>query len=358
MARIARIQWLGLLALVGWGVPGAEAADANRPPTPALFPDPACTTTVDRAQDPVFHIAYDVPFDDVDRSPDEVSDGRTHQFFAFRRQFRTPPPNWITWDDVMRAEAAPATDPADVTDDEVLETSSAWDPSDWVRITPDDARLPITKAQAAMGVDWDTTGVPEGTYVVAAYTFDPVLNLWSLRPGVVRVLDDASAPAPPPALALVSSSPSGVVEAGTEVTVDGCVAAMDGATVTLSVGFLAGVEQPVWTDLDPVPAGPEGAASYAFTVPEPPGASGRLVVRATVEDPMGRSYVAYLPGALDVVGGGTGSTSGGEAGTGGADGGCGCRAPGPDPGGPTGLAVVGLTAALRRRKRVRAAGAC
>ncbi|RMG96958.1 MAG: hypothetical protein D6705_09955 [Deltaproteobacteria bacterium] len=337
------------------GSPG-RAADANRPPTPALFPSAACMVTVDRSADPVFHVEYDVPFDDVDRSPDEVADGRTHQFFAFARQFRTPPPNWITWDDVMRAEAAPATDPTDVTDEDVLETSSAWPATEWLRITPDDARLPITKAQAAMGVDWDTTGVPAGTYVVAAYTFDPVLNLWSPRPGVVRVLDDADAPDAPPALALTSATPSGVVEAGEEVQVHGCVAAMEGSTVRLAAAYLAGAAEPTWIEFDPQPAGPEGDAVFSFVVPEPPESSGQLVVRATVEDPMGRTYVAYLPGAVDVVGGGGGSTSGAADDDGGGEG-CACHA-GLPRGGWAGLVWCVLPWLARRRKRVPAPAAC
>lgn len=337
----------------------ATAADASRPPTPALFPAATCMVTVDRSVDPVFHVAYDVPFDDTDRGPDEVADGRTLQFFAFRRQFRAPPPNWITWDDVARAMAAPATDPFEATDDDVLETAGAWADGAWVRITPDDARLPITKAQAAMGVSWDTSPVEAGTYVIAAYTFDPVLNLWSPRPGVVRVLDGPAGPDAPPALALVEASPGGVVPAGSEVTVTGCVAAADGSSVTVETAFLAGAEGLDWQAQAPVPAGGPGDAAFSFVVPEPPGSAGQLVVRATVEDPLGRRYTAYLPGALDVTASAadtTGGTTGGASGAGG--GGCACHAGGAGGRGAGGWGLGVLLAWARRRKRVHLCRAC
>ena len=81
-------------------------------------------------------------------------------------------------------------------------TISCACPPVWTRITADDERRPITYEAAKEPVLWDTTGLPVGPQIVYGYTWEPLINLWSRRMGVVQVVDDLDLAASPPALAV------------------------------------------------------------------------------------------------------------------------------------------------------------
>jgi hypothetical protein len=105
-------------------------------------------------------------------------------------------PLWITGDDIKRAAQASGTiegaafSQSDVPVGAVL-ADSAGLKGLWLRITNDEARVPITSAQAQHGVSWNLSGIAPGVYTVAGYIFSPPYNGWAIRPGVVKVVDAA-----------------------------------------------------------------------------------------------------------------------------------------------------------------------
>ncbi|MCA9705726.1 MAG: hypothetical protein KDK70_07755, partial [Myxococcales bacterium] len=303
-----------LLALALALVPAvAEAANGLRPRTPAVFAPSACLQTVERGQ--VVHVEYSVPYDDTDLTADELPDSRRHQFFAFSRQrFDFAYPTWITTGDLDRAEAN-----GDVTrpfgPDDVLETSTTWPAETWVRITPDDPRLPITMEQAAMGVDWDTSSASPGTWLVAAYTWEPENNIWSPRLEAIRVEDQAQPDATGPSVFLPRQDGL-LADRAEPLIVAGCVQAPSGSTLTASWGTIEGVDEPQWVPFiedEPVES---GELSLEFMAPAETGATVKL--RVEVTDPAGRSQVAFTPTTIAVVGDAP------PAGDGGGREGCGC----------------------------------
>lgn len=181
-----------LLPMVAHGTNGAT------PRTPPVFKGEACLSIVDRSADPVFHIDFAIPFEDSQLTPDELPDSRRFQFFAVCRDHHLGEalPNWITMDDAQRAvdqgllEMLPA-------QDDVLELAEAWSLGHdaqagtcAVVVNPVEDRIPITCAATEGAVDWDTTGATPGNYVVHGYNFEPAINLWVARRGVVQVVDD------------------------------------------------------------------------------------------------------------------------------------------------------------------------
>lgn len=324
----------------------AEAANALRPRTPATFPaDTPCVQTVEMGE--VLHIDYGVPMDDVDLTDDELPDSRQLQFFAFARQrFDFRPPFWINQSDYDRAR-----ENGDVAQYEgfpILESDPQWPAGTWMRITPDDARVPITMEQAAKGVDWDTTGTPPGTWVVAAYTWEPEQNLWSHRFGAVRVVDPADPDATGPTVFLQFES-GPVANEGEPYAPSGCIEAPEGSVLTASWGRAGGME-PQWVPFAedvPVTTGP---LDLEFVAPAE--AVGSVKLRVEITDPEGRSYTAYSPAVIAVLGssgeGDDGSADGGED-AGDSGGGGGCRLGSDAPVGASALAFVVLVAARRRR---------
>ncbi len=316
----------------------AFAANGLRPRTPAVFGEVACMQTV--AQGDVVDIPYSVPFDDTELTPDELTDSRQHQFFAFGRQrFDFTPPTWINQSDYDRAEAN-----GDITkifgDDDILEKSSLWPAGSWVPITADDARVPITMAQAAMGVQWDTTDVPPGTWLVYGYTWEPENNLWSLRQGAIRLEAPGDPDSAGPSLFIEPLS-SPLATRGEPLAIPGCVVASQGTTMTAYWGTAEGVDEPEWVPFaEDVPV-QTGALDLDFDAPAETGDTVRI--RVDLTDAAGRTYTAYLVTLLGVVG---------EAPAADDDGGGGCRCGGTAPS-PAwlGLASVGLLGLRRRRKR-------
>jgi hypothetical protein len=178
-------------------------------------------TVVDKDRDPSLAIPYTVRMDVTTLSQGDipVPDANTYQFFAFLGGVFThsagyqllpfqPPdaqaidlPAWITADDLRRAAKASQTAEG------VLLSESSIPPSQvladnpllsslWLRINPDDARIPITTEAAARGATWELHDVAPGSYSLATYIFSPPNNGWALRPGVVKVVDaDHNAPA-------------------------------------------------------------------------------------------------------------------------------------------------------------------
>jgi hypothetical protein len=329
----------------------AWAANGNKPRIPVVWSDAPCTTVVDRSSTPILHLEYTVPEEDVPemRTSDEVDDSRTQQFFAFGEldyiAFGSADklPRWITQSDIDRAAAVDPVVAAQVTAgiavDEVLETTTRFAAGSWSRITGDDARVPISNAQAAMGVDWDISAVAPGTYTLWGYTWEPQLNLWQERPGFVKVIASAAeADAAGPGIALLNESASLV--GGEAHQLQGCVDTPSGSTLTLEWGLVASSAEPDWNVLvedEPVAT---GALAIDLVLPNAAAQDGTVVkLRATVTDPSGKRYTTYSPGSYAV-------TPGDD------DGGGGCAF--ARPRGPSTLcAALGLLACvgLRRRRR-------
>lgn len=343
MARAAAaLLALGPLAL-GLVPAEAEAANGLRPRTPALFSDVPCVQTVTRGD--VVHFDYAVPYDDTDLTADELTDSRRMQALAFARQrFDFAFPVWITQADFDRADAN-----GDVTrefgPEDTLETSTRWPADTWVRITLDDARVPITAEQAAMGFDWDTAAVTPGTWLVAVYTWEPENNLWSPRFGAVRV-EEAGDPESAGPTVFLPREDGLLADRAEPLVLSGCVEAPAGSTLTASWGTLEGVDEPQWIPFledEPVES---GELSLEFQAPAEAGSTVKL--RLEIKDPTGRTYVAYSPTPIGVVGmappdDGDGSGEG-----------CGCASePGDRRGTLAGLALMVLLGSRPFRRRSR-----
>jgi len=186
---------------------------------PPVFEDSACVLVADKRAQEYLDIRYNVLMDDtaIEAGDIPVADAKTHQFFALAgtvyqvgtddvlAPFADPMgqgvglPLWITHSDVQRAAAASSMD-SGVTEDQtdlpperVLETRPEL-AGQWLRITADDARRPITATQSLIPVRWDLREVPAGVYTVAGYVFSPPYNAWAPRSGVVKVVDEGFDP--------------------------------------------------------------------------------------------------------------------------------------------------------------------
>lgn len=289
---------VGVLCGVVAGLPAvAAASNGTEPRIPVDWTGAPCLTIVDRSADAVLHLPYMIAQEDTNLTADEVEDSRTHQFFAFCRA-RDPQsflPRWITQDDIDRAAAVGAA-PDMVDPEDVFDTSTEWDGC-WLRITADDDRRPITFAAAAAGVDWDTSTVAAGTYVVEGYTFEPAINIWSGRPGVVKVVDDPDVAQSAPALAIDNTEE--VLNKNEPVVIHGCVSAMEGSTVTAYWGEAApDVTWVPFIENDPV-AGDTFAIDF---LPPEELAGESSMIRVDITDPMDRTYTHYMRELVIVLG--------------------------------------------------------
>lgn len=331
-----------------------------RPPVEWMSDDePApCMTLVDRSVDPVLHLEYEIGSEDVCAEP-SVPDDRTHEFFGFCRDHRpyTFLPNWIT--------AADAVGEPGVDAEDVLETAMDW--SECFFPLDEVGRRPVTFEQAEQGVDWDTSQVAPGTYVLAGYTYEPPLNLWSERQGVVKV-HDGDPDAVGPAVAIAVDVDGTTAYRDETIEISGCVDALAGSDLAFSWA-LAGDDSPWHPLLTVVPDDDVFTVSF---VPSEDMWGEQLVLRVEVVDPMARSGTAYLDSSIIVVdadtpaattgpGDGThgegtsGAATQGDDGTGGSpsesmpeSSGCGCAAPGAAPRAGGGLLLVFLGARRRR----------
>ncbi len=289
---------LGLLLGLAWPT-GAWAGNGTKPRTPPIWPaDTSCRLHVDRGVDAQVHFDYAVAFDDVvpPDVTDEVPDSRTHQFFALCRQRdpREELPRWITADDVAAAEAFDLLQDGDGGPETILESNPEWSDCFW-RITPDDARVPITVAQAEMGFDWDTSAMPIGHYLIYGYTWEPWVNIWTLRPGLITVADGSGFDDLPPAAAMVGPREEGtdtLIYRDQVVELEACAAAMPGSTWSVEYLVLQNGGEGEWVEYAaPLPLEGE-SLSFDFVPPEPSWGESSVFVRLRVRDPMGREFTA------------------------------------------------------------------
>lgn len=254
-------------------------------------------TIVDRSVSATVHLDYGIPMEDTEVTEDEVEDSRRHQFFAFCRALdpQTYLPRWITDADVERARAIGIA-PELVNARNVMETNTDWVDC-WHRINADDDRHPITYAAAEQGVDWDTTALPAGTYAIEGYTWEPPLNIWSSRAGVVKVVDD-----PDPALSAPSigiSNSEELIDQSETVTIEGCASAQEGSTLTASWAIPAG--EVTWNPF--LEDEPVSGETFALVFDPPEDAVGEgVMIRVDVVDPSGRSYTHYMRDLVYVLG--------------------------------------------------------
>ncbi len=283
--------------ILGWGAT-ASASNAAKTVVPASFPATECLETVTRENDAAHHIAIGIPYPDVGTTPDEPPGSRHMQFFATCHDLQrgSAMPTWISR---AEADAAALVDPTVVAPepDDVLDEAEAWTDC-FVPIVDADERLAISCEATADGVTWDTTGVPAGAYVVWGYTYEGGKSLWSRRPGIVHVVDDAASD--PPAVAIASPAAFGEMHAESGLVVEGCAAGAPGTTLTLSwstTALLGDDPEGPWTVFAELAAGP-------FAEPFMPPAEALhagIVFRAEVIDPQGRSFVATTSAHVNVV---------------------------------------------------------
>jgi MYXO-CTERM domain-containing protein len=287
---------LGLLLAPAW----AWAGNGTHPRTPVVWSDAPCMTVIDRSVSPIHSFAYAIPYEDIDVTQDEVVDSRTHQFFAYCRDHHLEEilPSWITEAEPMAAAAAGLGN-LDGVDLElhVLENNPEWADC-WARITADDQRRPITFAAAAAPIEWDTTALPAGTWVVEGYTYEPWFNMWTGHPGVFKIVDDPDPAASPPAAALTFSEQ--IVTFGDQATITGCVDAMPGSTMTLTWALSSAVEEPVWIEsVVDVPV--EGSSFELAYAPPIETVSSSVMIRVEVVDPLDRTWTAHAIAYIGVI---------------------------------------------------------
>ncbi|MBL9107480.1 MAG: hypothetical protein JNL82_41725 [Myxococcales bacterium] len=314
LRRSCRNVYMGLLTLV-LSATEAQAGNGVHPRTPVVWPEHACMTIIDRTDSSELVLNYTIPYEDLRpaNAVDEVASSRTHQFLAFCRghSVQEPLPVWLSTADVDEAAALGIVEPNDLTLEDVFDTSMEWQDC-LVRITPDDARRSITFAAAAEPVVWDTAGLPIGTYVVNGYTWEPVFNIFSLRNGVVKVVDDPDLAASPPALAISNAEGEEIVWETEALTVYGCASAMDGSTIT---GYWAQTDNGlplVWNAFEP--DSPVVGDTFELLFKPPPETASKLVaLKVEITDPMDRTFDAHMDLLVSVLPGSPPSTdTGGE----------------------------------------------
>jgi len=292
----------------------ASAENGIKPRLPVTWEPPvSCLEFVDRSADPVYRFSYNIPDEDPSPGeellPDEVADSRRHQFIALSRQGNPQseyPYLWLTPEDVQAALDKELIADTTVGADETMTTSPIWS-DDFVRITPDDARRPISWDSVAAPVEWDTSATHSGVYMLWGYTWEPAFNIWSQRVGNVVVVHDGDPDAVGPAAVVTNGEL--IVYANDAAVIEGCVAGAAGTTLT---GEFAITPQGGQSDWEPtwisfaenVPADEE---SFALEfVPGDDYATETLLVRVIATDPEGRSYEAHMTELIIVLPGSSG----------------------------------------------------
>ncbi|EDM73594.1 hypothetical protein PPSIR1_12408, partial [Plesiocystis pacifica SIR-1] len=233
-------------------------------------------------------------------------------FLALCRQypFGHPPPPYVSVADLERAITV-GEDPALLDDPEAtLETSAEW-AGCWARITPDDARRPITFEAAEAPVVWDLDGLSPGTWMIAGYTWEPPINLWSRAPWVVRVVDQPVAEADPASLQVAATFDPipEVLNLGDAAPLSGCLDAPPGTTAEFQARRSKFEDSPGWTSWASAEVDQEGALAWpSFSAPaELEGYP--LVLRVRFDGPgeAGHTdYVADAPNGMIAFGQGAG----------------------------------------------------
>lgn len=277
------------------------AGNGTHPRTPVLWPKAPCRTVIDRSVEPILELAYTIPYEDVEATPDEVADSRRHQFLAFCRgtNVQEPYPTWLSWKDADAAKAKGLTSP-DLADKDVLETSSEWKDC-FLRITGDEQRRPITFAEAMKVVKWDLSGMTAGPYLIHGYTWEPAFNAYWPTTGYVQVIDgpDRSMTLPGLGIDYGDSDESAIIWADQTLKIRACPYALPDSKVTA-----------YWSEPVPIAWTPfvtdlviDGDSEFEVEfVPPPEAATGlRAMFRLDLVDPMGRessAHVAHLATVL------------------------------------------------------------
>ena len=319
-------MWRLMAIGLGVAVPSvAHAGNGLHPRTPVIWPaETACMTIVDRTEDPVLHLDYEIPYEDPlspeDVSEDEVEDSRTHQFLAFCRQahlfeVEAGMPNFVSVADSEAAIMNELVDPAKITVESILETSEVWADC-WHRIIADEDRRPIFFEYAEQGVEWDTTGLPIGTYTVQGFTHEPAFNRYWQRPGVVKVIDgDADAAGPAGAIA----NEQELVFAGCPALAHGCLDAPLGTTATLSYASTRDREDGTWVPeyIDLVGDVAVNGDSWEIEFIAPAEEAGlTILLKVDFTDPSGKTFAAHMTEEFIVLAGTDPTCGAGETGPG------------------------------------------
>ena len=290
----ARCGVLTGIALVAMSAP-AQASNPTHARTPVDWSAQPCGLVHDRsAHGPVVRFDYDIPQEDVEGiSDNEVDDARRHQFFALCRAHavRDLLPTWIDQADIDAA-AAKSLPPT-----EILEQNPEWQDC-WWAITSDEERRPISFDAAAESVEWDTTGLPAGVYFIEGYTWDPPFNLWTARPGFIKIVDSPADRDAHPAVGIVGSND--VVAPDQPLTLTACSDAAPTSVFAVDVAVLSPGQAPDWIEVaNGLPApGPDGNVTFT---PGEAFAEQAITVRLRSEDDQGREAVAYLPAELSLT---------------------------------------------------------
>lgn len=284
----------------------ARAGNGGHPRTPVIWPEaPPCMTVIDRSMLTTVHFPYEIPYEDVDVTPDEVADSRRHQFVALCSSYspQDPPPRWFSWKDVDAAAAKNLLDPMTLTDEDVIETSSLYKDC-FTRITADADRRAITLAEAMKGFDWDVTGLAAGPYTVQGYTWEPAFNFWWPRPGVFHVVDGPDLAAVPPAAALTNQED--FMFGDDTLVLEGCARAMPGSTAS---GYWSLTGETLDWQLFAEGVAVDGDAIALPFQPPPPTIQQTVALRVDVTDPLKRSFSAYPIHLLTILPGSGGTTT-------------------------------------------------
>lgn len=312
MVAVLRVSSMAIAILTIAGSLGSRdvsAGNGGRPRTPPVMDQRHCLVEIDRSVDPNWGFHYGLPLEDVEVGDDELPDSRTHQFFALCRDGAPadPVPIWASMEDAERAEmagivlAVPA-------DDVILDRAPGWQVGhDGISgscvhpITTVAERRPIACASAQDPVRWDTTGLPPGSYVVMAHTFEPLPNLWTPRAGVVRI-HDGDPDAAGPGVGLLSPGVDRPVAFDqTGYTIAGCAAGAPGTTVTLE--WTREANPAVWTAVAAFEVDPESCGFEVLWRPPAEAVGSEISIRATATDPFDRSFRIHAPGTVTVLAG-------------------------------------------------------
>ncbi len=371
--------------LIALGVLAPQIASASNGAgqrTPPIYPLAACIAEVDRSVDPVFHLDIGLPREDFMVSDDEPEDSRRLQFFLVCEDIPAELqdlPNWVTAAEAEEALARGSIE-AIPPDQDILERRDDLQGCVFPMNTSAQ-RIPITCEATQAGLDFDTSNIPVGNYVVRGYTYEPPLNLWSERRGVVRVSDDVDAA--PATVGLRTPSLDGVqLRPGSPFPIRGCAAGTsdvvlqwaslinlggdddDAAWQTLATVTRAGSFE---IDFDPPldavgqPLLIRGVAGPQSSVPWIDHAEGTFLVfgdGGTSDEPFGEPVEIcgfFDPDVAPEMPATTGGDTGGElSGTEDTDpAGCACTSAGRGArdGRQAGWLLFGLLGALKRRRR-------
>jgi hypothetical protein len=278
----------------------SAASDGSLPRTPMLYGDTACLVVVDRTRDPIVRLDYTIPSSDTCVGPHEAQGSRTHRHVALCRspQPWEPLPHWLDPRDVSSSLDAGALAQQERPSDDDIMTSSNWADCHTLVGALED-RNPIHCTYAREGIEWDTRGLPTGAWVLAGYTYQPPLNMWSVRPGVFKVID-GSADAPP-AVGLYPHSEFAGDDRPLELRV--CIDAQPGSTVQVSAAPL-GSEAPDWIEVASTVADDgQGELDVDLELGTVFDAATAVALRVEARDPSGRTFAYVSPAAITYVAG-------------------------------------------------------